>query len=344
MSTFAPPARYDLPWKAVVAHAFHPFMDLYFPAFSARIDWRQRPRFRDKELAGFGIGAKADVMVADLVVEVLLRGARQRKMLLHIEIQAQRDTALARRVHDYNYRIGKAYGLPVVSLVLLADADPNWRPGTFRQRVDGRTFAFTSAKLLDYVASAGALEASNDPVAWLTLAHWRTQQTQHDPGKRYAAKLHLTQLLFKRRWKPRRIILLFNAISWMMTLPEPLEQRFRRAIRRLEKEYEMRLLNPLEQLVVNDHIKKVEARGRKLGLKQGRREGWQEGRQEGREEGLEQGRVEGAVALLERVLVQRFGPLPQTVRKKLAKASAAEIEGWTDALATAQSLKQVFNV
>lgn len=92
----------------------------------------------------------------------------------------------------------------------------------------------------------------------------------------------------------------------------------------------MRLLNPLEQLVVNDHIKKVEERGRK------------QGRKEGLEQGLEQGRAEGAAAVLERVLAQRFGALPQTVRKKLVKASAAEVEAWTDALVTAQSLKQVF--
>jgi hypothetical protein len=342
MLTIAPPARYDLPWKAVVAHAFHPFLDFYFPAFSARIDWRQRPRFRDKELAGFGIGAKADVVVADLVVEVVLRGARRRKRLVHIEIQAQRDASFARRVHDYNYRIGKAYGLPVLSLVLLADADAHWRPGSFRQHVDGRTFAFSTAKLLDYVTDIDALEASHDPIVWLTLAHWRTQQTQHDPGKRYAAKLHLTRLLFKRHWKPRRIIVLFNAMNWMMTLPEPLEQRFRRAILRLEKEYEMRLLNPLEQLIVNDYIRKGKEQGYKLGRREGLEQGLVKGIEQGLEQGLEQGRLEGAAVLLERVLAQRFGPLPQTVKKKVAKASAAQLEAWTDALAAAQSLKEVF--
>ncbi|WP_092278190.1 MULTISPECIES: hypothetical protein [unclassified Duganella] len=93
MSTIAPPARYDLPWKAVVAHAFHPFMNFCFPVFSERIDWRQRPRFRDKELAGFGI--------------------------------------------------------------------PLWRPASFRQRMEGRTFTFTTAKLLDLADDAAALEASH---------------------------------------------------------------------------------------------------------------------------------------------------------------------------------------
>ncbi|WP_092274321.1 MULTISPECIES: DUF4351 domain-containing protein [unclassified Duganella] len=61
------------------------------------------------------------------------------------------------------------------------------------------------------------------------------------------------------------------------------------------------------------------------------------------ERGLERGRREGAVALLERQLAQRFGPLPQTARKKLAKASLEQLEAWSDALAAAPSLKQVFN-
>lgn len=89
----------------------------------------------------------------------------------------------------------------------------------------------------------------------------------------------------------------------------------------------MKLLNPLQQMFFDDGIKK--------GLKQGR--------QEGLEQGLEQGRAEGAVALLERLLTQRFGPLPHTVRRKLARASIEQVEAWSDALTAAQSLKQVFN-
>jgi len=305
-------------------------MDFYFPDFSARIDWRKRPRFRDKELAGLGVAQ--DVMVADIVVEVWLRGARQRQVLVHIEIQAQRDTALAQRVHDYNYRIGKTYGKPVNSMVLLADADPNWRPSSFLQHEESsaRTFTFTTAKLLDYVGDVDALTIARNPIAWFTQAHLCTLQTLNNPDKRYAAKLHLTRLLFQLHWKRRRIIALFKAINWMMTLPESLERRFWRAILRLEKESEMKLLNPLEQMFFDDGIKK--------GLEQG----LQQGRTEGRAEGRTEGRTEGAAALLERLLVQRFGPLPKAVCNKLAKASVTQIETWSDALATAQSLKQVF--
>ena len=68
----------------------------------------------------------------------------------------------------------------------------------------------------------------------------------------------------------------------------------------------------------------------------------EKGLQQGLEQGLEQGRKEGATALLERLLTRRFGPLPQPVRNKLAKADLAHIEAWSDALPEASSLKQVF--
>ncbi|MHA4867377.1 DUF4351 domain-containing protein [Duganella sp. PWIR1] len=330
------PARYDLPWKAALTHAFHPFMDFYFPDFSAHVDWTQRPRFRDKELAGIVIGTVPDAMVADKLVELRLRDGSEHRVLVHIEIQAQRDAALARRVHDYNYHIGKTYGQPVASLVLLADADPNWRPSSFHQQVPGtaRGFTFTTAKLLDYAADTDALEASHHPFAWVTLVHLRTQQAHHDPDVLYAAKLHLTGLLFKHRWKRRRIIVLFNVINWMMALPEPHQRRYWQAALRLEKEHEMKLLNPLEQMLFDDYREK----GRREGLEQG----LEKGLEQGREQGLAQGRAEGAAALLERLLTQRFGPLPKTVLSKLKKASVAEVEAWGDALAAAESLKEVF--
>ncbi|MYM22750.1 DUF4351 domain-containing protein [Duganella sp. FT135W] len=356
MLNTAPPARYDLPWKAALSHALRPFMDFYFPDFSARIDWRQRPRFRDKELARSGFGAKPDLMVADKLVEVCLHEGGGRRVLIHIEIQAQRDTLLGRRMRDYHDRISEAYGLPVVSLALLADEHPHWRPKGFHQRLHNTVtdFSFGTAKLLDFAADIRALEASRNPIAWVTLAHARTQQAHHDPDKLYAAKLHLTELLFLHRWGQKRIIVLFNVINWMMALPEPYERRYRHVMDRWEKERGMKkLYNSFEQMIINDAINVGLERGLEQGLERGLEKGLEQGLEKGLEKGLEQGlekgleqglergRREGAVVLLERLLVQRFGPLPQTVHKKLAKASLSQLEAWSDALAAAQSLKQV---
>jgi len=100
------------------------------------------------------------------------------------------------------------------------------------------------------------------------------------------------------------------------------EQQYWQAIHQLERKRKMQWISPMQQSFID--------KGWEKGLKKGR--------QEGKQEGLKQGPMEGAAALLERQLTRRFGPLPQTVRNKLAKARVAEI----DALPEAQSLKQVF--
>lgn len=268
-------------------------------------------------------GDAPNSMVADKLVEVRLRDGSA-PHLLHVEVQAQRDASLAERVFDYNYHIRKQYGSPVTSLVLLADEDPNWRPAAFHDHALGTVIgiSYTVAKLRDYAGQEDALLASDNPVAWVVLVHLRTQQTHHDPDRRYAAKWHLTRLLYQHGWRKRRILVLFNVINWMMTLPETYQKRYWRAVLQLERGHKMKLYNQLEQMFIDEGLQK----------------GWQKGLQEGRE----LGRKDGAVALLERLLVRRFGPLPGTVQRKLARASAEQLQAWGEALLEAQSLKQVF--
>ena len=63
-------ARYDLPWKLALTHAFRAFMRFFFYGLYKEIDWSARPRFCDKELAGIGFGDVPDGMVADKLVEL----------------------------------------------------------------------------------------------------------------------------------------------------------------------------------------------------------------------------------------------------------------------------------
>jgi flagellar biosynthesis/type III secretory pathway protein FliH len=104
----------------------------------------------------------------------------------------------------------------------------------------------------------------------------------------------------------------------MMSLPEPHQQRFWQAILKLEKERKVEWISPLEQSFID--------------------KGWKKGL----EQGMELGRKQGALTVLERLLTRRFGPLPKTAQKKLAKADLGQLEAWSDALPEAQSLKQVF--
>lgn len=129
-------------------------MRFFFAAQSAQICWSKRPRFRDKELAGISLSDTPDGLVADKLVEVYLRDGGIQWMLIHIEVQAQRDASFARRVYDYNYRINKEYGQAVASLVVLADEDPKWRPHTYHADMFGTatTFSFLTPSCLTMLA------------------------------------------------------------------------------------------------------------------------------------------------------------------------------------------------
>lgn len=344
MPPATPSARYDLPWKTALTHALKDFMAFFFVTLGARIDWSKRPRFRDKELAGIGFGDDPACLVADKLVEVCMRDGSQRWVLIHIEVQAQRD------VID--------------------------QMGTVM------SFSFAIASLLNHAGHSEALLASDNPFALVTLAHLRTQQARHDPHQLYAAKWQLTRLLYERRWSKRRIIVLFNVINWMMVLPAPFQARYWQAIRRLEKERKMEWISPLEQSFLDkgwekglkkgirqglqDGLRRGREQGLKkgleAGLKKGRRQGIEQGMEQGieqglekgleqgieqgieqgLEQGLEQGRRDGAAALLERLLVRRFGAVSATTRRKLARADLAQLEAWSDALPEATTLKQLF--
>lgn len=325
MPTILPHARYDAPWKTALTHAFPSFVAFYFPDLHPLVDWSRRPRFRDKELAQIGFGDVPGGMVADKLVEVCLRDSGQ-WILVHVEVQAQYDANLPRRIFDYNFRIFREYGQEVASLVLLADEDPSWRPHAFHVEAVGTDMgiAFSTAKLLDL--DEDTLLASDNPFALVSLAHLRSQRERRDAESLFAAKWQLTRLLYERAWSKERIIAMFKVINWMMALPEPQQTRYWHAVIKLEKERKMELITPLEQSFMD--------------------KGWQKGLQHGLEKGLEKGREEGcregAAELLARMLTQRFGPLPKTVHKRLGKASMEQLEAWSDALLEAQSLKQVF--
>jgi predicted transposase YdaD len=74
------------------------------------------------------------------------------------------------------------------------------------------------------------------------------------------------------------------------------------------------------------------------GLQQGLEQGLKEGRQEGRKEGLK----EGSQNILRRLLERRFGPLPESVGKRLVESSAAELEEISIRIFEADALEHLF--
>jgi flagellar biosynthesis/type III secretory pathway protein FliH len=77
-------------------------------------------------------------------------------------------------------------------------------------------------------------------------------------------------------------------------------------------------------------------------LQGARREGWEDGLQQGMEKGMEKGMQQGEVLILERLLVKRFGALPEDLRQRLAQARPEQLEVWSERLLDAPTLNAVF--
>lgn len=69
---------------------------------------------------------------------------------------------------------------------------------------------FPTAKLLDYAADRDKLAASNNPFALVTMAHLQTQKTRRNLKERYAAKLTLAKMLYKKGYTRQDILELFR--------------------------------------------------------------------------------------------------------------------------------------
>jgi hypothetical protein len=145
-------ADFDSPWKEVLDRYFQLFLAFFFPEAHADIDWSRGYEMLDKELQKIAPQARHGRRYVDKLVKVWLTSGEETWLLIHIEIQTWREGDFAKRMHVYNYRIFDRYDHEVISLAILADDDPDWRPGRFGyERWGFRTGTeFPHPKLLDY--------------------------------------------------------------------------------------------------------------------------------------------------------------------------------------------------
>jgi hypothetical protein len=138
----------------------------------------------------------------------------------------------------------------VASLAVLADDDPDWRPGAFHQRLFGceAGIRFPAVKLLDFAARVDVLEASSNPFAPVVLAHLKARETAADPAGRQAWKVRLVRGLYERGFSAQDVRELFRLIDWLMELPPALNRVFRQEVDRIEEERRMPFVTSIERI------------------------------------------------------------------------------------------------
>ncbi|RKT45896.1 cytosolic protein [Thiocapsa rosea] len=267
---------YDSPWKDLLDRWQRPFLEFFFPAIAADIDWSRGFEFLDKELQKVTRRAVVGRRYVDKLVKVWRTGGEEAWVLIHTEVQGEPDPAFARRLYTYHSRLMDRYDRPVATLVILADERHGWRPKRYRHALWGceAVLVFPVVKLLDFKSRMAELEASANPFALVVLAQLAATATKRDPAARLDRKIGLTRRLYRSGLSRDEVLSLYAFIDWVMTLPEPLEDDYHRAIQAIEEAEQMRYVTTAERI----------------------------GMRKGMERGLESER-----ALLQRLARRRFG-------------------------------------
>ncbi|MEH1874247.1 DUF4351 domain-containing protein [Nostoc sp.] len=273
------------------------------------MNWERPHEFLDKEFQQIAREGELGRRYADKLVKVWQIQGQETWLLIHVEIQAKSEDIFPERMFSYNLRIFDRFAKPAISLAILCDTDPTWRPNQYSYNYPNTrlNFEFGTVKLLDYQNRWTELEASDNPFATVVMAHLKTQQTNKKPGERKAWKFSLIRRLYELGLQEKDIRNLYRFIDWVMILPKALEAEFWQEFKQFEQERTMSYITTGERI------------------------------------GYERGKQEQGQTLVLRQLQKRVGELPQEVRGRIQTLSLEQLEALGEALLDFTTLEDLLN-
>ncbi|NMG11878.1 DUF4351 domain-containing protein [Brasilonema sp. UFV-L1] len=299
----------DSPWKEILEAYFPQAMEFFFPQTAALINWERPHQFLDKEFQQIARNAEQGRRYADKLVKVWQIQGEEIWLLIHVEIQAKPEDDFAERMFSYNLRIFDRFAKPAISLAILCDTDPTWRPNQYSYNYPDSSlhFKFGIVKLLDYQNRWTELEKSDNPFATVVMAHLKTQQTSKKPAERKTWKFSLIRRLYELGLAEKDIRNLYRFVDWVMILPKALEAEFWQDFKEFEQERAMSYITTGERI------------------------------------GYERGKLEVGQTIIVRLLQKRVGELPQEVKKQVQALSLEELEALGEALLDFTAMGDLLN-
>jgi hypothetical protein len=235
-------------WKDIIEDFTEDFFRFYFPDVHAAIDFSIMPKFLDSVLREITVESESGGREADRLIEVRLKDGTVKWLLVHVEVQGYPDPTFAERMYIYNYRTFDKYHRDVISLAVLTDNDPDFRPTEYRREMFGcsQVFRFPVVKLKD-LAGAG-LDASDNPFALVTRMQLDHLEAGTDPQKRLAARIGLTRPLYRHGFDREQILRLYRFLGFLMRLPDDLAIEYHKEVESIEGELSMPYVTDTERL------------------------------------------------------------------------------------------------
>jgi predicted transposase/invertase (TIGR01784 family) len=275
-------------WKEVIEKFFEDVMELLFPKIYDTIDFSKKFEFLDtamRPLAAFGDhGDRA----ADVLVKVQLKSGKYNyiHLFIHIEVQSERRENLMERIYIYNYRsFDKRLeaSIPVISLLILADDDENYRPDEYKMNFCDfeLRMKIPMVKLIDFNLKKELrekLEKSTSPIAVVIRTQLKSMELKKaDDKTKLAAARELMRECYHEGYSRDVVHTMVKFLVWVIRSSKEYEKQLKEEIKKIEEELNMPYVIPWERTAE----------------RRGRRKGREEGIEVGRVEGIEAGKVEG---------------------------------------------------
>jgi hypothetical protein len=159
------------------------------------------------------------------------------------------------------------------------------------------------------------LEASQNPFAWVVMAHLKMQETKRNQTSRKRWKMQLIRGLHESGYNRVDVVNLFNFIDWILRLPKSLELEFWRELKAYEEERKVPYITSVERI------------------------GYDRGKKQGQEEGAQ--RQARSLILLQ--LEQKFGTLPTETTEQISALELDQMGNLAIALLNFSSVEDLAN-
>ena len=250
---------YDSGWKEAIEVYFEEFLLFFFPQIYKDIDFSKPVEFLDIEFSTIVKDSEEKKRYVDKLIKVYLNDGTEQWLLIHVEVQTCQEKDFEKRLYVYNYRIFDRYNNEVITLVIMADDNPEYKPGTYSVKRWGfeHIFKFPVIKLFDYKENID-IETAVSPFEIIVYAHLKTLETKNNYQSRLFWKLKLVKLLYQKGFSKGDIVKLYRFIDWVMALPQELKETFHQEIIKYEEEKQMPYVTTAESIGIEKGIKIAE--------------------------------------------------------------------------------------
>ena len=243
-------SKYDSAWKKVIQQFFKDFLEFFFPHIYQAIDFTKEIHFLDKELQEIDPDSNMGDRTADVLVKVHLKDGSLSYIciIIHVEVQSQPIPNFMHRMFIYYYRgydkiVEK--NIPMISVAILADENPNYRPDEYCFSLFGfeMRMKIPVVKILDYKFKKELrekLETTTNPMSMIVKAQLKSHEVkQVDNDTKFEVTKELIRQCYQLGYSKEDTHLVMNFFDWVIRLPLSYKNRIKEVIKKIEEEFKM---------------------------------------------------------------------------------------------------------